>query len=369
MDRYTEAATNLTALRRYMAQEDFYRIVLSRHGNLAWAGGGGRSYVSRGSDRGDALLLVGREDVLLVTSNVEAKRLEAEEFAGLGWQVVPYPWWEGPQNTLARLITPNMRVGADAPLPVPARATDIGPKLTELRSVLTFAARTRARALGRDVGEVLAAVSRTVEQGEAEQAIAGRLTGALEARGMDVPVVLVGVDERVYAWRHFLPTERRLERYAALVVCARRDGLIISATRLIHFGTPPDDLLRRLDAVQRVDAALIAATRPGAVAADLLAIARRTYTEAGFPDEWQNHHQGGAAGYELREWTAVPEGPQAVRVGQLYTWNATVPGAKSEDTILVGEEKNEILTFTVDFPFTEIAAGGTVVPRPGILIR
>jgi antitoxin VapB len=48
-----------------------------------------------------------------------------------------------------------------------------------------------------------------------------------------------------------------------LILCGRREGLVCSITRLVHFGRLPDDLRRKAEAVASVDAAFIDATRPG----------------------------------------------------------------------------------------------------------
>jgi Xaa-Pro aminopeptidase len=205
--------------------------------------------------------------------------------------------------------------------------------------------------------------------GESEFEIAGRMVGAMVSRGLDVPTCLVAVDDRMIEWRHFLPTNRRLERYAALSVCARKDGLVISCTRLVHFGSLPEDLRLRVEAVLRVDAELIAATKPGATSGQLFEVARRAYADVGFPDEWRNHHQGGLAGYRGREWFATPDGKEVIAAGQLVAWNPTVPGAKSEDTLLITPGGSEIITESEDFPYLEIRTGTAAIRRPGVLVR
>jgi Xaa-Pro aminopeptidase len=372
VNRADEVRSNVAALQALLGAQGLDALVLARHGNAAWLAAGGRTYVNRGAERGEGWFVVTPRDVALLTSNIEGGRLMAEEFAGLPWRLVTYPWWEGPAQALAAMLQGAARVGADAPVPglsATTAITDIADKLVELRSTLSKEAQARARTLGRVIGRAVAGVARELRVGETEHEIARRLQSALVSRGMDVPVALVGVDDRLFRWRHFLPTQERLEKYAALVVCARQDGLTLSCTRLVHFGTPSPAIMGGLAAVHQVDAALIAATRPGAAAGALFGVAQNAYAEAGFPDEWQNHHQGGMAGYEPREWTALPGAPQVVQAGQLYAWNPTVPGAKSEDTILVGPAANEILTDSGDFPYISVQTGGAAIRRPAILIR
>lgn len=369
MERLQAAAGRLKALLDLMRDRRLDALVLSRHANCAWLGAGGRTAVNWGQQEGEARLVVTPEGVTVVTSNIEARRLEVEEFAGLPWRYAPYPWWQPAEAALAAALAGRSRVGCDGPLPGLPGAVDVSAALADLRSRLDAYAQATARRIGQAVGQVLAAVARSIAPGMTEYEIAGRLLAGMAAHGLYTPVCLVAADDRFYQWRHFLPTDRRLERYACLVVCCQEAGLVLSATRLVHFGPPPPEVLRRVAAVQRIDAALIAATRPGATAGDLFAVATRAYAEAGFADEWQNHHQGGLAGYAPREWVAVPGGTQVVAVGQIYAWNPSVPGAKSEDTILVGPDSNEILTDSGDFPYVDVAVGGVTIRRPALLVR
>ena len=42
--------------------------------------------------------------------------------------------------------------------------------------------------------------------------------------------IMIATDDRVFRYRHPIPTDRRLEKHAMLVVCGRKWGLIVSAT-------------------------------------------------------------------------------------------------------------------------------------------
>lgn len=369
MDRSDEFAANLEALRGVMRSTRLDSVLLSDHANVAWLAGGGRGYVSWSVEQGAGRVLVTQNEAALIASNVEAGRMAAEEFQGLPWRIVTYPWWENPSVVLSELIPKSHRVGVDSAVPWLGGAIIVGTEVTRLRTRLSQRAQERVRTLGRTVGQTLSRVVRELSLGESEYEIAGRTVGALVARGLDVPTCLVAVDDRIFQWRHFLPTERRLKNYAAVSVCARKDGLVVSCTRLVHFGAPPEEITRRVEAVCRIDAALIAGTRPGATSSGLFEIARSAYSAVGFPDEWRNHHQGGLAGYRGREWFATPGGEEQLLAGQIVAWNPTVPGAKVEDTILVGPDGNEIITETDDFPFLEIPTEHGSIRRPAILVR
>ena len=52
---------------------------------------------------------------------------------------------------------------------------------------------------------------------------------------------------------------------------------------------------------------------------------------------------------------------------QAFAWNPSIAGTKSEDTILVGPEGNEILSSTGNWPTTPYPAGGQNWSRTDIL--
>ena len=185
---------------------------------------------------------------------------------------------------------------------------------------------------------------------------------------MQAIVKLIATDERIFNYRHPLPTSKRLERYAMLVLCGRQRGVVCSITRLVHFGPLPEVLRHKAEAVARVDAKMIAAIRAGESLKDIFQWAVQAYADSGYPEEWRLHHQGGAAGYEPREYLATPGSTEVVTLGQAYAWNPSITGVKSEDTILVGEKGNEILTAIPGWPVIQVDVNGKTLERPAILV-
>jgi antitoxin VapB len=208
-----------------------------------------------------------------------------------------------------------------------------------------------------------------VQPGMTEYEIAGLVAKATQPRGVLPTVVLIATDERIFNFRHPLSTAKKLDKYAMLVLCGRQNGLVCSLTRLVHFGPLTDELKEKEAKVAYVDASMIAATRPGKTAADIFQLAKEAYAEVGFAGEWQLHHQGGPAGYDPREFVATDAVDVPVGVGQAYAWNPSITGAKSEDTILIGEQSNEILSAIQDWPMIPVEVDGQIIERPAILIR
>jgi antitoxin VapB len=115
---------------------------------------------------------------------------------------------------------------------------------------------------------------------------------------------------------------------------------------------------------------MMKAARPGKSVSQVFAEARAAYSRNGYPDEWQLHHQGGAVGYQPREYIATPECAETVLANQAFAWNPSVRGTKSEDTMLVREQGFELLTApSPAWPAVVIEEGGEPIPRADILVR
>jgi antitoxin VapB len=138
---------------------------------------------------------------------------------------------------------------------------------------------------------------------------------------------------------------------------------------LVHFGKLPAELQRKAAAVAQVDATFIAHTRPNTPLKDIFQKAVEAYERTGYGDQWHFHHQGGATGYEPREYNGTPSAADVVQLNQVFAWNPSIAGTKSEDTILVGEKENEVLTRTEMFPTLKIEVAGRVVERPQTIER
>ncbi len=350
-------------VRRLLADRKLGAIRLRRVSSFAWATGGADSAINTATDFGVAELIVTRDRRYLVTSNIEAPRFEAEDrLVEQGWEPSVAGWHQGGDPTAA--LIRGLAVGADSPVP---GAVDLGGEIGGLRAGLVAAEGARFRELARRCAAAMDAAVRAIRPGMSERQIASLLAGDAARRGVWPVVDLVATDERIHRFRHPLPVDKALERHAMVVLCGRKWGLVCSLTRFVHFGRLPDELRRRQEAVARVDAAFIAATRPGAAVKDVFARALEAYRASGFADEWTLHHQGGAAGYEPRETIGRPDSREVVAAGQAYAWNPSITGTKSEDTILVGGDRNDVISEIAGWPAVEAPVDGAVWRRPAVL--
>ncbi len=352
------------AIQTLMEQRGLDALLLTKASSFAWATDGSSAYINTASSFGEASLLTTRKGKYLITNNIEAERLDKEEhLKEQGWQFQVAPWWQ--PNPALRDLTHDLRVGADTSL---TGGDDLSSEIAHLRANLNAEEDDRFRTLGQWCAEAMDEAIRAVTPGMSEYQIAAVLGEAAQKRGAQPIVNLIATDERIFAYRHPLPTGKKLERYAMLVLCGRWKGLVASITRLVYFGKLPDELRKKEEAAAFVDATFIARTRPEYTLGDVFAEAQAAYATFGFENEWQLHHQGGPAGYEPREWLATPGSPDPVLLHQAYAWNPSITGVKSEDTILVGEQGNEIITSIPGWPMISVTLpDGMTMERPAIL--
>jgi antitoxin VapB len=339
-------------------------LIIRQVANFAWATNGAASYINTASTNGVATLFVTRDSRHLIADNIEAPRLENEEgLKDQGWEFHTHRW-DQPSEHLAKL-TNGLKLGADGAYP---GAVDLSGELSMIRSYLDSVEQDRFRALSTLCAAAMDDAIRAVKPGMTEFQIAALLSGATQARSVLPIVNLIATDERVYKFRHPLPTDKKMDKYAMLVLCGRKYGLVCSLTRLIHFGPLPDELKKKVDAVAYVDATMIAVTRPGKKLNQVFQAAKEAYAEVGYADEWHLHHQGGPAGFDPREFIATDIVDIPVGTGQVYAWNPSITGCKSEDTILIGEDGNEILSTIEDWPMISIQVNGQTIDRPAIFV-
>jgi Xaa-Pro dipeptidase len=323
-------AARADRLRALLERRSLGAAVLRVCSNFAWYTGGGDSRVDHANPLGVADVVITPDSEFVLASSIEAPRMRAEEARGV--EVVEFPWHEGPDAVLGEIVG-DVSLGADVPL---AGAVDLSAGLAALRRVLDPDAVEQLTAVGADASAAIAEAAATVSPGTDERQLAAALAGACRSRGLCAHVLLVGGDERIARFRHPIPARAPIHRRALLAVSAERGGLYANVTRIVELVEPDAELARRRAACDEILARMRdEATKPGATLSDAFAACTRFYADAGYPDEWRLHHQGGPTGYVSREVIATPSTHDPIEVGQAFAWNPSITGAKSEETFLL----------------------------------
>jgi Xaa-Pro aminopeptidase len=368
--RAEEVAEKLDRVRGYLVDSGRSGVLLTRQFLVSWIGAGLEDVIIRGQDGSFVWALVTPDGAYLVTSDIEAARLNAEEDPGdLGFEVVAVPWYEGHfLSALTDLCDVNALANDGA-----GPGVDASDELQALRLRLTAGERDRMRALGAEACAALEDTMAQLRPGMAGTELSAEAAHRLELRGIFPFVLLLGGDGRRASFRHPTVSSAALERDAMLVFVAVRGGLNVACTRTASVGAPDPQLAERHAIASQAEARAIEATRPGATYGEALQAQLDVYEAHGYPGEWRNHTQGGPIGYGAREFGVAPlAAPDrytgaAVEVGHAVAWNPTVQGAKSEDTFLVGDDGNELITNSSTWPSIEVPLADGVTTRPGIL--
>lgn len=359
----------------FLRERGYDGVLLMRPDNVAMATGGRRSYIWEFSDVGSFSFFITRDgEAYYVGNNIEAPRAAEEELSGFDCSFKTFSWYEG---SPARCVSENFK-GLFA-----SDDGSLGPRVHEdlalLRSLLSPIEVEKYRVLGKLSAEAMEATLAGVERGMPEDAVAARLVCEGNRRGLHVPVALVAADQRAERHRHPLPTipamlqedrpTTRVSNYAMVVACFIREGLVTAFTRFKAVAPITEKLEEDYRRICAVEVSMQKATVPGATLGDVFAVCREAYPRFGFaPDEWKNHHQGGATGYAGRtckgkpgerfpvlapEWSDKVKAVlgETIPFSMAFAWNPSAPGVKSEDTFLVhpnGEQ--EIVTITPSIP-------------------
>lgn len=368
--RQAEFEAKLAQIRGFLRERNLGGVVLTSQALFAWATAGGDNHVVLASEYGVARLLVTADRAAVLSNNIEWRRLSTEEFKGLDLSRIEF--WYCPWHADEAVAEIVRRLGQQRW----ASDSDIGPaQLGEDFTKLSYSLHgheiARYRKLGKDCAAAMEEALAAARPGATEQHVAGLICQRLLDRGVRPHVILVAADERVYQFRHPIPTGRKLKQHLMAVLCGKRGGLIIALTRMLHFGRKlPEELRRRHDAACAVDMALNAATRVGTPVKDVLAAGIAEYERQSFGGEWQLHHQGGPTGYQGRSYLATPGEARPVLENQAFAWNPSICGTKSEDTILAAGGGIEFLSGpTRAWPTVAVRLGGKTYRRADIKLR
>jgi Xaa-Pro aminopeptidase len=336
-----EVAAKLDRVRGWLAASGQGAALFTSQPGVAWVTGGLEDRVVRNEEPALAWALVTETAAFLITTNIEQPRLVAEEDLG-PFELHAVPWYSS--GGLAEV----------------AESLADGQKLTEvpasLRMPLVPPEAERLVALGAETAQALEGAMRAWQPVERECDLAARIAAALEERLIFPSVLLVGGAQRRRAFRHPVPTTAMTGRDVLAVVVGVRGGLNVACSRSASAGSPDPEFAARHEAACAVEAAMVAATRPGWRWVDVLRAGQAAYRAAGFDGEWREHVQGGPIGYLSREFDVVPGTPAGAEVivaGTAFAWNPTVRGAKSEDTFIVGRTGAAVpVSNTADWPVT-----------------
>jgi len=359
MTREQNLSFKLEKLREAIAKGGYAALEINSQANFSWLTRG-RGFIGLAAVAACGSLIVTPNKVYLVTENIEAERLYVEELHQTPEiEVRPFPWNQPEQRgaILAEILDGGKL----------ATEQDLASALFGLRTVMTDYDLEDYRALCQESAQILESTVRGLTPGVSGFELAGELARGLWAAGIEPITALSAFDGRALQYRHPIPYTDRLENYALVVICGRRNGLIASVTRNILLREDPG-MIEKHAKCAMVDAVATAKLQPGAVLGDIFTAMAAEYAAQGYPGEEVFHHQGGLTGFMPREIRAVASTSHTVRANEVYAFNPSLQGSKCEDTILVTESGIEVMSHTGNYAYVNCEINGTTIQKPTVLV-
>jgi Xaa-Pro aminopeptidase len=367
MNRKEEIEAKTAKVRNLMKSLDLAAVLLKKQSNYSWLTAGGMNMTRINTENGVTSLLITDNDRYVIASKIESPRaIQEEKLEDFGFKLMEYDWYEPKESELLKSVVPDMKIGCDVGV---HDLRNIDVELRRIRYVLMSEEQERYLWLGEKVSESIEKVMVEAPQGCTEAELTGELTRRLWKYRIDQIGFQAGSDERAYKYRHPIPTEKNIDRYLIFNVMARKWGLTLTITRTMSFGKVTAEIQKQYKNNLFIENSMIAATRPGAIAGDIFELTCNLYDKLGYKDEWRKHHQGGSAGYNLRDYICTRETKEVVQDNQAFCWNPSISGTKTEDTFIVRGDSMEFVSKPVVFPTIVQTVNGLRFVRPGILER
>lgn len=210
----------LDTVQKWLEEKGLDGVLLRTRANFSWLTRGGDNHIVNTRELGVADILLLRDgEKYVITSKSEARRIEEEE--GMqDYTFIVTEWYEDANEEWKKLCE-GKRIGADVPV---EGLENVSADFAALRYVLDEEDLKKYRWLCYEAAHTLESVCRRVRPGMTEFEIAGMLSGEIVSKGMNPAVALVSSDERVFKYRHPIPTSKTFERYAMIVICAEKWG-------------------------------------------------------------------------------------------------------------------------------------------------
>ena len=365
MTKKAEILEKERRVKDFLRSKGLKALLLKRQANFSWMTCGGLNLVGIATEVGATSLLITEDSKYVICSNIEAPRMiDEESLEKQGFLVKTFPWYEDQEMTILKELAGEGPVGCDVPFP---NTILLAEEIARLRYSLTPAELERYRWLGEKVSWAVEKTLKETRRGEKESEVVGKLCREIWKDRIDPIGLMVAADGRISRFRHPIPTEKKIEKFLMFSINARKWGLVVCLTRFVHFGKLPASLKEKYEANVFVDCTLMAHTRPGIPAREVLQKGIGAYREKGYPEEWQLHHQGGPIGYAPRDYRVHFKTPDIIQENQPFTWNPSITGTKSEDTILATKKGPEMITHPILYPTISLTVAGISFTRPAIL--
>lgn len=354
-------------VREFLDRSGYEAMIIGRQDNFAWFTCGGNNRVVTASENGFAWLVIAKSGIYCIAHIMDGPRVFDDELQGLQIEPVFLKWHEHGWAQKAAQLTRGLKTISD----VPVEGAELSvSEIYKLHYPLTGQEIEKLRWLGAKTDEIIRMVADDVKPGMTEHEIEARFLFEYGKINATPEVLLIGSDERIAAYRHPNPSDKKVRRLVLLHPAIRKWGLHANVTRMMYFGdTLPQDIRNKYDTVNQLQAQTLSMCIPGGKFHRILEVRKELLKAAGYGDEWEKHFPGGITGYLLCDATVCGKPDAEVVINQAYDWFITITGVKAEELSINTAKGVEVLSATGKWPLKEYSYSGQDYKLPEILMR
>ncbi len=349
-----EFLSKVKILRGILEHKGKKGLIISDFANLCWLGVR-RPHILSLSESSVVAIVITLKDVYLTTNNIEIDRILDEEIspsvAGClqprihQWYAPPfYDKKDGYINALA-----------------------VEDEIKHYRMIMTERELAEAKLLGQDIAAIVEHTLPLIKADKTERHISSQMAKICLEKEIDIGLVICASQKRIHAYRHPITTATPIGNQCLLALTVRRNGIYSCISRMVSLAKPDEALMQKRNAVLAVDCACQKYTQIGRNICDVFEKIKEVYAQAGFKDEWKNHHQGGITGYKSREEKINQSSDITIKNHMLFAYNPSVCGYKTEDSFYMKDGKANITTLAEKLPMIEIEFEGEKYNKPDII--
>jgi Xaa-Pro dipeptidase len=365
MDSLNEIQEKERRVRDLLNRLGYDAVLLTRRENFAWMSCGGRAVTSNVDHSSPVYLLVTMEKKYAIGLNMDIPRIRDEEIAGQGFEFVSLPTFGKSPLQFAQELAKG-KLAVDDSLP---GLDNIEAHILSIHEPFTPQEIERYRLVAGESAAIIRELADWIEPGMSERHVLAHMWALYLEHDFDGDCMFVVSDDRIGQYRHAIPGYKNIEKVVILAPAVFKKGLHVQISRMVSFGVPPPETQRRFHDMAFLQAVMVANTKPGVKLKDLLNLCLDYYDKLGYPAEKTNHVHGGPTGYKVSYPERCLDPLELVHPHMAFTWYLTVTGAKTEETYIVSNKGQEIISVSKNWPALNFDVEGKNIAIPDLLVR
>ncbi len=256
MDISGEIQEKERRVRKPLSTLGYDSVLLTRRENFSWMSCGGRAVTSNVVQTSPVFLLVTPVKKYAIGLNMDLLRAWDEELTDQGFEPVSLPTF-GKSPLQAAMELAKGRLAADDTY---SGLEDIEQDILSIHEPFTQQEVERYKSVAAESSTIIRELAEWVEPGMSERHVLAHMWGLFLEHNFDGDCMFIVSDDRIKQYRHAIPGYKKIEKVVILAPAVFKAGLHVQISRMVAFGEPPAETLRRFHDMAFLQYVMIAST-------------------------------------------------------------------------------------------------------------